>query len=319
MTAAVAAARGTIRDIIAAELGRNTPPAADSLADALRGRHGDGIAGLILYGSCLRSGDEQGVFDFYLLVDSYRAFYGNWLLAAANALLPPNVFYLVADSKEGTARAKVAVMSRRQFVRAMRRTSLHASFWARFCQPVALVHARDTAVIAEIRDALVDATITAAYWAARLGPACATPGLLWRRLFRATYAAEVRAEAADRSDAIYQADAARYDALTEPALIAAGLFIAWDADRRSLSIMLPEAEGRRARCTWRMHRATGRVFALLRLSKAAFTFEGGVDYICWKIERHSGVVLGLSDWQRRHPLLAGPIVAWRLYRQGLFR
>ena len=43
-----------------------------------------------------------------------------------------------------------------------------------------------------------------------------------------------------------------------------------------------------------------------RLVKAAFTFDGGVDYVLWKVRRHSGVVVPGTDWQRRHTLLAAP-------------
>ena len=50
-----------------------------------------------------------------------------------------------------------------------------------------------------------------------------------------------------------------------------------------------------------------------------FTFEGAVDYVRWKIERHSGVQLELSPRARRHVLVTGWIVAWRLYRRGGFR
>ncbi len=53
--------------------------------------------------------------------------------------------------------------------------------------------------------------------------------------------------------------------------------------------------------------------------KATFTFDGALDYVLWKVRRHSGVVLPVTDWQRRHPLLAAPVLAWRLYRLGAFR
>jgi hypothetical protein len=41
--------------------------------------------------------------------------------------------------------------------------------------------------------------------------------------------------------------------------------------------------------------------------------------VLWKVKRHSGVVLPVTEWQRRHPLLAAPVLAWRLYRLGAFR
>jgi len=53
--------------------------------------------------------------------------------------------------------------------------------------------------------------------------------------------------------------------------------------------------------------------------KATFTFDGALDYVLWKVKRHSGVVLPVTDWQRRHPLLSAPVLAWKLYRLGAFR
>ncbi len=74
-----------------------------------------------------------------------------------------------------------------------------------------------------------------------------------------------------------------------------------------------------AQLRWAGRRVLGKTLSVLRLIKSAFTFDGGVDYILWKIERHSGVRLPVSPWQRRHPLLASPVFLWRLYRLGAIR
>jgi hypothetical protein len=311
--------RDAIERTIAAEIGRETTPAVAILVDAIRERFSGRIDAILYYGSCLRSDDLRGVFDFQVIVERYREFYGDWRLAAANRLLPPNVFFLTVESPVGLLRAKVAVMSYGQFVHAMGRTRLQTSFWARFCQPVALVYARDQSRAAGIRNALVEAVATAAFWAARLGPEATSPQHFWTVLFRATYAAEFRAEHAGRARALYEANTARYDALTRPALVVAGVPFALDVASHRISIAISAAERRRARRNWRARRGVRKAVTLLRLAKAVFTFEGGVEYICWKIERHSGVVPRLTDWQRRHPILAGPVLAWRLYRLGAFR
>jgi hypothetical protein len=57
----------------------------------------------------------------------------------------------------------------------------------------------------------------------------------------------------------------------------------------------------------------------MRLVKSAFTFEGGVDYLLWKIERHSGVRVEVSDRVRRHPLIFGWGTLIELRRRGAFR
>lgn len=66
-------------------------------------------------------------------------------------------------------------------------------------------------------------------------------------------------------------------------------------------------------------RLIGKPLNVMRLIKAAFTFQGGARYLAWKIERHSGVKVELTPWQERHPILASSVLFWRLYRKGAFR
>lgn len=69
---------------------------------------------------------------------------------------------------------------------------------------------------------------------------------------------------------------------------------------------------------WGLRRVQGKFLSVARLIKASFTFDGGIDYLAWKISRHSGVKIELTPWQRRHPLLAGIVLFWRLRRRGAF-
>ena len=68
-----------------------------------------------------------------------------------------------------------------------------------------------------------------------------------------------------------------------------------------------------------LRRLSGKGWSVLRLIKAAFTFQGGADYIVWKIERHSGEKIILTDWQRRHPVIAGLLLLPALLRKGAVR
>jgi hypothetical protein len=73
------------------------------------------------------------------------------------------------------------------------------------------------------------------------------------------------------------------------------------------------------RAGWQLRRMQGKLLSLLRLMKATFTFQGGMDYIAWKLERHTGVPVEVSPKVRRHPLIYGWGLLWRLYRRGVFR
>ena len=59
--------------------------------------------------------------------------------------------------------------------------------------------------------------------------------------------------------------------------------------------------------------------SVLRLFKAAFTFNEPLEYLLWKIERHSGLYIEPSDRQLRHPLIFAWPLLWKLKRQGAFR
>jgi len=80
-----------LRDLLAAELDVEVAPGVARIAEAVRVRLGGAVAAILFYGSCLRDRSDDGVIDFYVIVDGYRAAYGRALPAMANALVPPNV------------------------------------------------------------------------------------------------------------------------------------------------------------------------------------------------------------------------------------
>jgi hypothetical protein len=299
--------------VIAAETARAVAPELAALAAAVRDRFGGAVAAILLYGSCLRTGTLEGVVDLYVLVDGYRATYRRAWLALANRLLPPNVFFLEA----GTIRAKAAVMSLRAFTAACGASAFLPSIWSRFSQPVALLWARDEAARAAVHRALATAVVTTAAEGAALVPTRTRELDLWRAVIAAGYRAELRVERASRADDIVAAAAERYAALTLPALDAAG--IGYVDSGAHLAIDLPERARSRARRRWGARRIAGKLVNVMRLVKAALTVEGGLDYLAWKIERHSGVRPRLTPWQRRHPILAVPWIALRLWRRGVIR
>jgi hypothetical protein len=309
-------------ELIVAEVSQPVGSAAAALVDAIVRRHAPAVDAVLFYGSCLRRGDpaasDDPVFDFYVLVNDYRRIYDNRLMAFANALLPPNVFYIEAPWRDRTLRAKYAVIALPQFRRAVSTRAMHSYFWARFAQPVRLPYVRDDATAALVVDALAEAVTTLVRHSAGLMDGSFTPRGFWTRAFEATYGAELRAERGGRAELIYEADRERYDRLCAIALRSAGLDVRRTADGQ-LTVPLAAQARRQSASAWRRRRLLGKMLSVLRLAKGAFTFDGGVDYILWKIERHSGVRATPTSWQRRHPLLAAPGLAWRLYRRGAFR
>ncbi len=277
-------------------------------------RHGDTVTAILFHGSCLRDEGGRGILDLYVLVDDYRAFHRHPVTALANAVLPPSVGF-VADVGGAFQGAKVTVISRDQFAARVTADSLDTTVWARFCQPVALVHCRNAGVADWVAQTLSQAAATAVHWAVHLGPAEGRAEDFWTTLFRQTYDVELRVEGPSRAGQLYGFAPARFDA-TFAALAPAEVDRLPDGQYR---VHLAESRRRQARARWRRRRIAGKILNVVRLTKALFTFDGGVDYIVGKLERHSGQRVALEPWQRRHPLLAAPGLLWSLYRRGVIR
>jgi hypothetical protein len=243
---------------------------------------------------------------------------GSRVAAAASHLMPPHVGYFEGEAGGQPLRAKYAVMSLDQFRNGMSVKSLDTTLWARFCQPCVCVWVRSETDMQNTSAAVRKAVVTASRWAAELGPAIAGPCDFWRALFARTYDTELRIERGERNHEIVDRNAQRYDELLPAAWHVAGIDFETQADGR-LAPQLNEGVRRKAARRWSWRRSLGKPLNILRLLKAAFTFDGAMDYVAWKIERHSGVKISVSPWQRRFPLLAAPKLYWQLRRRGILR
>ena len=285
---------GSLRQLVVEELGLPVDPRVRAMASAIAAKHGAASRAVLFYGSCLRQKQLDGLMlDFYLIVSDYRAAYGKRWLAAANRLIPPNVFYFEHD---GLA-AKYAVLSEADFHRLCGAETSSVSVWARFAQPSRLVWVADESARERAVDAIARAAPT--LLAAARPKAGEEPLALWRRAFALTYSAELRAERKGRAASVVDLEPERYERFTAPALAA--------------------AQSLRPHGSWAWRRIEGKALSVARLAKASLTFAGAADYIAWKINRHAGTDIRLKPWQRRHPLLAGLSLLPRLIRSGAVR
>ncbi|WP_374407501.1 hypothetical protein [Pelagerythrobacter sp.] len=289
----------TLETRIAQGLAVDVHPAVAAFAQRLA-EEARAVAALF-YGSNLRTGELDGVLDFYLLMPGEQA-----------ERIWPRVSYHEWAHEGRTLRAKVARMALGTFARAARGESRDTTIWARFVQPSALVWLEDEEWRAPVVSAVAGAAQTAARLAAALGPASGTAADYWRALFRATYRAEFRFETASRADAILSVNAAHFEGLLPLAWDAQGIAFAREGDR--LTPALPPAERRRILRWWARRRRMGKPLNLARLVKASTTFDGAARYAAWKIERHTGVPVALTPWRERHPVLAAPGVLWQVWR-----
>jgi hypothetical protein len=290
--------RCALRALVRAELAEPVDPRVCAMARAIAQAHGSASRAVLFYGSCLRDCELDGrMLDFYLIVSDYRSAYDKGWLAAANRLIPPNVFPFTHD---GLA-AKYAVLSEKDFHRLNGPETRSVSVWARFAQPSRLVWAADEEAASKAVSAVARAAPTLLSAALCTLNNEQSPLDLWRAAFALTYSAELRAEKGERIDSVVEADPARYLRFFGPAMAAA----------RSC--------GRRSGASWRRRRLEGKLLSVARLAKASATFAGGAEYIAWKINRHAGTAIELSDWQRRHPLVTAVTLLPKLIRSKAIR
>lgn len=309
---------GVLTARIEAELAQAVPAPVSRLAAQLAARTDGGAAAVLFYGSNLREASLEGVLDFYILLDDVRAWPGSRLARLANRLLPPNVGYHEGRIGDVEVRAKYAVMSLAQFRKGVSPDALDTTLWARFSQPCRCVWSRSPTDLSTVIEIVQQAVLTATQWAAALGPDRGEALAYWRALFAQTYRAELRVETSARSDDLVSRNAERYAALLTEAWPAAGV-APCDSDDGLLSPQLAPDARRRALRRWALRQRLGKGLNVLRLLKAAYTFDGALDYVAWKVERHSGYRLEFRPWQRRYPLLAAPGIYWRLRREGVLR
>lgn len=281
-------------DLVRAELSTPVDPRVAAMAQAIAAEYPGSARAVLFYGSCLRMSELDGLMlDFYLIVSDYGDAYSKRWMAAANRLIPPNVFPF---AHRGLI-AKYAVLSESDFHRLNGPETRNVSVWARFAQPSRLVWAvddtaRDRAVAAVARAA---PTLLAA--AGKVDGEA--PLDWWRRAFALTYSVELRAERAGRAQSVVDADADRYQRFSAPAIAA-----------------IPAAARSGA---WARRRIEGKALSIARLAKASLTYAGGIDYLAWKINRHAGTKIEIKPWQRRWPLIAAVTLVPRLIKGGAIR
>ena len=298
-------------------------PTLAALLQQLDQRLNGSICCTLVYGSCLRSGDiYDGLLDLYLICDNYRTAYRSRLLAGVNWLLPPNVFYArqapAGNSNEKTLRSKVTVISLRDFERGCSTAWYESYIWGRFAQPTFILYARDEQIRNRIEKSLMEAADTLLQ---RTLPALPKQGhleTLWENSLNLSYATELRTEQAGRAQELVELSKQFYAELTQQ-LVALPIDLYKQNGQWLYRSRIVGPKRYLAKVSWLFRRGLGKLLSIARLVKALFTFEGGLDYIAWKLERHSGQEIVIPEKVRRAPLLYMWSFFWGLYRRGIFK
>ena len=283
-----------LTELVREELAIAVDPRVTAMAAAIAAGYPGSARAVLFYGSCLRESELDGLMlDFYLIVSDYGDAYPKRWMAAANRLIPPNVFPF---EHKGLI-AKYAVLSEADFHRLNGPETRNVSVWARFAQPSRLVWAVDDTAAGRAVAAVSRAAPTLLAAAGSIDGEA--PLDWWRRAFSLTYSVELRAERTGRAQSVVDADTGRYERFGTPAMAA-------------IPAGAPSGG-------WAWRRIEGKLLSIARLAKASLTYAGGIDYLAWKINRHAGTKIEIKPWQRRWPLVAALTLVPRLIKGGAIR
>ncbi len=280
----------------------------DAFLHHLQLRFSNSITSVLFYGSCMRTHQyDDAMLDFYVVVDGYQHAYRRWWVSTANKLLPPNVYYLQIEHERCIYRAKYAVVSKSDLLKKVSEKAFHPYFWARFTQPISYIFIRDQ----EEKQWIT----TVQYHSANTFIKKVTPMMqdndnsenLWVRGLQLTYSAELRTETSQRAVSIYQANQQYFDRVSE-------CLFATQSKLNGASVNKVTS-----RIFWTARKLVGKILSVLRLMKASMTFANGVDYLAWKIERHTGEKIEISPNLRKYPWIFSWPMLIRLYLSGKIR
>ena len=304
-----------------------SPSNDPALGDAVRrlvAATGPVVAGLVFFGS-RRTGaagkDAWSAHDAFVVVEDYRAFYealsragltgkSPGLMALVSCWLPPTQYSLRFEDLGIHVKASVL-----RYDTYRRETSRHRR--DHFCigrlfQPTCLLHARDEAARQGILDGLIEAHRETWAWSRPWLPERFDAEAYGRSALRTSMRWEVRPEPAGRADALWEAQRP----LQLPVL---QVLLEELADHGELvrcpgvaSEWAPTRPvGARERLSLELYFRRSIVRSTSRWLKHTVTFEGWLDYILRKASRHTGEPIGLTERERRWPL----VFLWgRLFR-----
>ncbi len=304
-----------LRSLIAAELAVPVDPRIADFAAAIAAPYGTAARAVLFYGSCLRSEQLVGeMLDFYLIVSDYDAAFEKPWMAKWNRRLPPNVFPVTHKDLMG----KVAVLDEADFHALNRADASAVSVWARFSQPARLVWTADAGAEAMAVDAVSGAAPTLLDFALAQISAPTDIVALWEAGYALTYSAELRAERKERARSVVAFDEGRFRAFGQAALPLCRLQTDVSGDTVRVAAG-QDTVAQALRNRWPKLRRNGKLLTIARLTKAAFTYQGGIDYLCWKINRHAGTTIAITPWQRRHPFLTALYLVPKLWLTGAIK
>lgn len=291
-------------------------PDAAAVARSVLAAGGEDVRAVLFFGS-RKSGATprpSSAYDLLLLTGDYRPVYAalgragvlrgrERVAAALNRVLPPNQVAVPARLADGSpVLAKCAIVGLERLLRETSAARSDHFLAGRLFQPVEVLHVADAATGERLLDALASAVAETYGWVRPWLPERFDAAAYARTALRVSFAGEIRPEPGARADALLEAQREHHEAVLGTLL--ADLAEAGElrpAEGGPWALARPAGAGERWRSRLYFRRSLLRATA--RWAKHVATFEGWLDFILGKVERHNGRRFVLTERERRLPLV----------------
>ena len=287
--------------------------AVQELALAARGA----LDGVVFFGS-RRTGaaraDVWSAYDLFVIVHRYRPFYQAMrdaglsgkrpgLLTLLSRWLPPTQYSI--RFKNSPVHLKTSVIQTDTFRRETSPRRRDHFCIGRLFQPSRILYARDRPMREALVDDLVSAHAETWGWVRPWLPPAFDAAGYGRNALVVSMSWEVRPEPADRAEALWEAQkeeqAPVFEALLTDLAARGELVPASDGDGGAWSPTRPAGRVETFRLKLYFRRSIVR--STTRWLKHVLSFEGWLEYILRKAQRHGGEPVELSERERRWPLI----------------
>jgi hypothetical protein len=298
--------------VLSAETDEALEEAVGRIVRAARGT----LDGLVFFGSRRTGAARANVwsaYDVFVIVPRYRPFYealrhaglsgkGPSFLAALSCWLPPTQYSIRFDDLP--VHLKTAVIRTDTFHRETSPRRVDHFCIGRLFQPSRILYARDEAVRAALVDDLVSAHAATWPWSRPWLPSAFDADGYGANTLEVSMSWEVRPEPPGRARALWQAQRAEQ----EPVFRALLEDLASRTELSPLGGHSGKWRATRPARTWErwrleMYFRRSILRATTRWLKHVLSFEGWLEYILRKAQRHGGEPINLTERERRWPLI----------------
>jgi len=308
---------GALRQAVAARaLSPEDDPALEEVAARLAAAAGRTLSGLIFFGSRRTNAaraNAWSAYDVFVIVERYRPFYeamggaglsgkGARVLSLLSRWLPPTQYSIRMG--ESPVHVKATVIRADTFHRETSPRRRDHFCIGRLFQPSRILYARDDATREALVDDLVSAHAATWDWSRPWLPAAFDAREYGRNALVVSMSWEVRPEPPGRAEALWEAQEKEQTPVFEAllaALAARGELVPAAGREGFWSPSRPVGAGETLRLKLYFRRSMAR--STTRWLKHVVSFEGWLDYILRKANRHGGEPVELSERERRWPLI----------------